>query len=413
LSALSRPGPAAVSLFRCECPSSNTRSTLLTLSVCGACDEVVEPLQFNASRTVDQGSWDRHVAALGGSVFHTHAWAAFLRRSRGSEPVFVSWVNTSGEVAAIALGSFRSPTQSRLGRAALALSFDAPPATAPGAAAPSVEKLAAWARDEGAIALVLGSFDGANRSWRGELHDCDERIEFLAAPGGEHELWRRMRKGSRSAVRRAERLGVEVERVGEPHVARFVALFASTVERLRTTKRVSLGHVNSRTFADGLEVLLASQRARLYLARVDGEHVGGCFFGVEGRSAYYLFNGSSATALRVGATPLMLLRALSEFSEEGMNTINLGGVPASAREPSSPDHGLYAFKLGLGAEPSLCRGGQLRLRPIRYALLDIARSVRATGFWRSAAMGRDARFGRFVRRPANHHAGSSGRGSPV
>jgi lipid II:glycine glycyltransferase (peptidoglycan interpeptide bridge formation enzyme) len=68
---------------------------------------------------------------------------------------------------------------------------------------------------------------------------------------------------------------------------------------------------------------------------------------------------------------------MTDLSAEGFDRINLGGVPATARDPASPDHGLYTFKLGLGGEPTPCVGGRLRLRPIRLALFDLARSVRA------------------------------------
>jgi lipid II:glycine glycyltransferase (peptidoglycan interpeptide bridge formation enzyme) len=160
--------------------------------------------------------------------------------------------------------------------------------------------------------------------------------------------------------------------------------------RLRRDKRVALGNVDTNRFTAGLRVLLGSGRARLYLARFDNEYVAGCVFGVAGGNAFYLYNGSSETALRVGATPLTLLRAMTELSEEGFERINLGGVPASARDPASPDHGLYTFKLGLGGEPALCRGGRVSLRPIRLTLFDLARSVRARTIRRSPIRDSDA-----------------------
>jgi hypothetical protein len=317
------------------------------------------------------------VAALDGSIFHTHAWASFVSHDRGGQPVFVRWVDTGGHVAALAVGSLKSPLQGRLASAALALSFDAPPAVADDVSTPCVNPLGEWAHGKGAVALVLGSFDGGERSWEGDLRDRDERIEFLAPPADELELWRRMRKGSRSAVRRAERRGVEVERAGQTHAGRFADLFASTVARLKREKQVVLGEVDTNNFETGLAALLAADGARLYLASLHGESIGGCVFGVQGTRAYYLFNGSSKTGLSVGATPLTLLRAMTELSADGITAINLGGVPGSARDPASPDHGLYAFKLGLGGEPLLCRGGRLRLRPVRLALFDLARSIRA------------------------------------
>ena len=241
---------------------------------------------------------------------------------------------------------------------------------------PSLESVAAWARSQGAVALALNSFDSGGRSWQGDLHDCNERIEFLAPPGDERELRRRMRRQG-AALNRAGRLGVEIARGDEAQASRFAQLYASTVARLKENKGVALGSINTHRFAGGLSALLSSRRARLYLARLDGEYIAGCVFGVAGENAYYLYNGSTETALRVGATPMTLLMAMTELSEDGFKRINLGGVPSSARHPDSPDHGLYSFKLGLGAEPVVCRGGRVRLRPIRLTLLEMARSISA------------------------------------
>jgi hypothetical protein len=349
--------------------------------------QVVELQRFQTCGQVDPPDWDRHVAALGGSVFHTHAWAMFLRHGLGGQPVFARWMDAAGEVAAVAVGSFRSPIQGKLGRVALTLSFDAPPTVAKSASMPSLESVVAWARRQGAVVLALNSFDSGGRSWRGDLHDCNERIEFLARPGDERELRRRMRRQG-AALNRAERLGLEIDRGDEAQAFRFAELFASTVARLKEDKGVALGSVNTHRFAAGLSALLASKRARLYLARLDGEYVAGCVFGVAGENAYYLYNGSTETALRVGATPMTLLRAMTDLSEDGFERINLGGVPSSAREPGAPDHGLYSFKLGLGGEPVICRGGRVRLRPIRLTFLEIARSISAGRIRRERGMDR-------------------------
>jgi Acetyltransferase (GNAT) domain len=337
---------------------------------------VAEALRLEATHDVDPQTWDERVAALDGSVFHTHAWAMFLQRDRGGRPVFVRWVDAAGEVCALAIGLLRTPLKGRLGRAVLTVSFDAAPAVADGAARPHIDSLVDWARSEKAVLLTLDSFDSGARPWHGDLHDRAERIEFLVPPSSEQELRRRMRR-TRAAVHRAERLGVEVESVGETHVPAFARLFDSTLTRLRREKGVALGGVDPNRFTESFNALLSAERARLYLARLDDEYVAGCVFGIAGPNAFYLYNGSSETALRVGATPFILLRAMTDLSEEGFTRINLGGVPATAQKPASPDHGLYTFKLGLGGEPSPCLGGRLTLSRTRLRLLDLARSVRA------------------------------------
>jgi len=331
-------------------------------------------MAFDVVDDVDPWMWDRSVTELRGSVFHTYAWAASLRELHGGRPVFVRWLDSNGGVTAVAVGSVRVPTLGRLGRAALTVTFDSPPACARGSSA-SVEPLAAWARREGAIQLTLGSFDGGERSWCSGLRDRHERLEFIARPGSETEVRKRMRR-QHNALERAERLGVEVSLGDVSRTLDFAHLYATTVRRLRNTKGVALGEVSTGRFAAAVEVLITSKRGRLYLASLDGELIAGCFFGSVGDSAYYLFNGSTDTALRVGATPSVIFRAVTDLSSQGFAKINLGGVPASARERTSPDHGLYVFKRGLGTQPVLCQGGRIRLRAGRAALFDVARRFR-------------------------------------
>jgi hypothetical protein len=303
----------------------------------------------------------------------------FLRHQRGGQPVFARWLNDAGEVVAIAVGSLSSPIKSRLGRMAIVVSFDAPPAIGEDGSMPSIEPLVSWARHEGVIELKLGSFEGGGRPWHGDLRNCHERIEFRASPGDERELQRRMGRDRRQRILRAKRHGVQVERADEAQAALFADLFASMAARLERKKHVNLGSTDTLRFTAGLEGLLASRRGRLYLARLDKEYVAGIFFGVAGRTAYYLYNGSTDTALRVGATPLTIFHAMTDFSEEGIERINLGGVPATARDPSSQDHGLFTFKLRLGTEQVECRGGRVPLRPFRLKLFDVARTIRARG----------------------------------
>jgi lipid II:glycine glycyltransferase (peptidoglycan interpeptide bridge formation enzyme) len=256
-------------------------------------------------------------------------------------------------------------------------SLPAEPAVAADPAAASIEPLAAWARRNGALSLNLGSLEGGGRRWGGQVDDGEERIEFVVSPADRSELLRRMRTMARRGARRAERHGVVIERGLEGDTPVFARLFESTIARLKRDKDIHVGRFDKQRFASNLAMLITSQHGRLYLARLEDDYVGGCFFGVAGTSAYYLYNGSTESALRVGATPLTLLQAMTDFSEEAFTRINLGGVPASARQETSPDHGLYEFKLGLGTEPVECHGGRVRLRPVRLKLLDVASSLRA------------------------------------
>jgi lipid II:glycine glycyltransferase (peptidoglycan interpeptide bridge formation enzyme) len=170
---------------------------------------------------------------------------------------------------------------------------------------------------------------------------------------------------------------LEVTAGGIADLPAFVDLYASTVERLKREKKdTDLGDVPKERLVAALGKLVAADRGRLYLVGNDGKSVAGCFFGVSRASAFYLFNGSTEAALQTGGTPLIMLRALTALSEAGVSRINLGGVPATAADPASPDHGLYTFKRGLGGEPVVCHGGQVQVRPVRATLFDLAKQIR-------------------------------------
>jgi lipid II:glycine glycyltransferase (peptidoglycan interpeptide bridge formation enzyme) len=186
-----------------------------------------------------------------------------------------------------------------------------------------------------------------------------------------------MRKGTRGSIKRAEKLGVEVRRTDAPDdLLAFAKLYKETLDRLERKKGVRAAAVDPFQLAASLQLLTSSGTGRLYLAFAEGAEITGCFFTTFNRSAYYLLNGANGRALQIGGTPLTLLKALEDFAHEGFTRINLGGVAAEAASPASPDHGLYAFKLGLGTSPVSCTSGRLLVRPLRASAVKLALKVR-------------------------------------
>jgi len=101
-------------------------------------------------------------------------------------------------------------------------------------------------------------------------------------------------------------------------------------------------------------------------------------FTVFGSRAFYLSGGANELGRETGAMTAVLYRAMCHFSAAGLGCINLGGVPPDSHLESSPDHGLYRFKCGMGAEPSPCRDAEIVVHPIRRRLLRAARASRST-----------------------------------
>jgi hypothetical protein len=334
-------------------------------------------LRLLVSDAVNPSDWDAQVVALGGTLFHSSAWARYRCGDGTGRPLFFRWYGDSpSEPAAVGLGIERPGPATLVGRLASRVDFDSPPAS-PEDGRDYVTSIAHWARgSRSVVEITLGSFD-ARTTWSpGGPPRPVRRIEFLVDPGPREELLRRIRSGSRGSIRQAQKHGVRVEVAEAPSQLRgFASLYQTMLRRLERTKGIPMPAVKPAVFAKTLSILVEERRARLYLASLDDELLAGCFFGTFNRAAFYLFNGSTDRALKTGATPLILLTALEELSADGVERINLGGVPFEAQAPESSDHGLYEFKLGFGTRPVVRLSGSLATRRARALAVKAARKA--------------------------------------
>jgi Acetyltransferase (GNAT) domain len=258
-----------------------------------------------------------------------------------------------------------------LGRVAVRLQIDSPPASAL-RGIDLLSPLLAWTRSRNSIVEVsLGSFDPRGSWYVNPLPQASERLEFLLSPASREELIRGMRKGARLSIRKAERIGLQATLGDERDTASFAVLYRQTLARLHQRKGVPRARFDPRPLAD----LIQAEAARLYIAREGSEMLAGLVFGCFGDGAYYLLNGAGPRALETGAVAFTLAYALADLSKRGFQRLNLGGVSAEARDPESSDHGLYAFKAGLGARPVACVSGRVVCRPGRSAAIGFARRI--------------------------------------
>lgn len=319
---------------------------------------------------IDSGRWDAAAELAGGSPFHCHAWGAYRAALSGGRPLYVSWARGDRAASTLAVGLLRRPAPG-----IQVVEFDAMPACGSQAGPQAIAPLIEWSRRHGVVEVRLGSFGWASASatWASD----PGRIEFLVKPGEPDELRRRMRKGARGSISRAQRLGLEGSLADASAVDEFVDLHAMTLERLRSTKEVGTA-INRPALSHALGTLIGAGRARLYMARGDDPAVCGALFVCFCRTAYYLLNGASEAARSSGAMAYLLHFALADLSAAGFTSLNLGGTGGSSVRPSSPDHGLYEFKAGLGGQPVPCPPEQrLILRPaLDAAFRTVRRLVR-------------------------------------
>ena len=316
--------------------------------------------------------WDRWVQELGGGPFHCTGWARYRASSAHKQALFFAWyLPGSLHPVAVALGvdsSLPGPFRAR------SVEFDAPPATRLDARR-LVGAVQRWMRSQRGVADAwLGSFD-ANQAWTGAV-GSPTRIELRVTPAPEDELAGRMRTLARRSLRRARESGIEVD-ANSAELGGFVNLYGETLERLRRTKDVSTALGDRDIEVRRLTRLRQDGVARLFLACEHGTPVAGALFTVFARRAFYLSGGTNDAGRRTGAMTAVLHRAISEFSAAGFVCVNLGGVSAGAPLPSSPDHGLYAFKRGMGAVAHPCHDSRIVVRPARCRLVQGARDTRS------------------------------------
>jgi hypothetical protein len=328
-------------------------------------------LSVVAADATDHHARDREVAACGGTVFHTAAWARYRCADGRGSPLFLQWQRARAAPAvAVALAIVRPPRRSARGHVAASLQIDGPPC-APGAGEDFVTPLVAWARRRPAfVEIRLGSYDERVAWQPGAPPRPHVRLELVVTPERGVDPLDAMRKMARRAIRRAERRGVTVgPATAMEDLDALASLYAGTVARLRETKGVVVQIPPHGEIVRSLRVLVASGAGHALLAREGGRAVAGCAFAVHEGAAYHLFNGASRDGLDAGAVPLTFLTALRRYAASGYDRVNLGGVAGDAQAPESPDHGLYEFKAGLGGQPVRCTSGHVVLGRLRSALI--------------------------------------------
>jgi lipid II:glycine glycyltransferase (peptidoglycan interpeptide bridge formation enzyme) len=173
----------------------------------------------------------------------------------------------------------------------------------------------------------------------------------------------------------AEKKGVRVQ------ASRDVATFARLA--LATGQRQGVHLPAVAYYEAALEIFGPSDDVRLYLAEHEGDVLGGIMIFRFGKTAYYLFGGSSDRKRELMPNYLLHWQAMLDFRALGCDTYDWWGIP----EEPAPDHpwfGLYRFKTGFGGETvryvglyeHVLRPGPLKLeRRLQQLKAKVARPI--------------------------------------
>ena len=139
----------------------------------------------------------------------------------------------------------------------------------------------------------------------------------------------------------AERKGVSVQATRD--VATFARLTAITA------KRQGIHLPDVAYYQSALDLFDRRDEVRLYFAYHEGDVLGGIMVFRFGKTAYYLFGGSTDNKRELMPNYLLHWQAMLDFRAMGCETYDWWGIP----EEPAPDHpwfGLYRFKTGFGGE---------------------------------------------------------------
>ncbi len=153
---------------------------------------------------------------------------------------------------------------------------------------------------------------------------------------GFNQLWRRN-------IRKAEKLGVEVELGTRDDLARFHPVYVETAARDGFTPR---GLVYFQRMWDALNAE-DPDRLRLYLARHEGEVVAATTMVTVGEHAWYSYGASTTASRNVRPSNAVQWRMICDSIDSGCSVYDLRGISDNL---TAGDHllGLVQFKVGTG-----------------------------------------------------------------
>ena len=182
---------------------------------------------------------------------------------------------------------------------------------------------------------------------------------------GMNQLWRRN-------IKKAAKLGVEVQAGTVDDLPAFHALYVETAERDHFTPR-PLAY-----FTTMFRALLAedADRIRLYLARHEGDLVAATTWVRVGEHAWYSYGASSNAKREVRGSNAIQWRMIRDAREAGATVYDLRGI-TEGLEVDDPHLGLIQFKVGTGGEAVEYLGEwDLPLNKLIYKAFDLYMSRR-------------------------------------
>jgi hypothetical protein len=329
-------------------------------------DLVVEPLA-----SAPDANWDETVAGLGGYVFHSRAFGMACAEL-GESPLFLV-LRRHGRDVGYALASAVRTRLRPLGWARDVLQLASPPVLLPEVTkAEAVEALEVFARSHRYGHVHIDSFGDprvedpfpAESDRIRRLPRLDHRVSI--GPDFATTL-SRMATAHRRKIRKALTAPFTFEEQSTPEGAlRMHAVHEETFVRRHALGQKETHAWRIEDFRRRMDAYLRQGIIRFHFTVLDGETLSAMGTMSFGRTSYYLVGGTTREGYERDAAYAMFAHTFQRLITEGITEFNLGGTGFDAREESSPDHGLYRFKVGYGGRAFDCAHVHMRVIPWRW-----------------------------------------------
>ncbi len=294
---------------------------------------------------------------MGGNAFHGAGWGGVVA-GLGGEPWFLEFLS-DGEPAGYAVAWGARSRRPFVGRRRSELLLNTTPLLRAGVElGDAADALREFARAQRFGWLECSAYASLRPAATESLRDLgfavNRRLEF-AVPLG--ETLEATLAGMSSTHRRNVRKGMDqgfAFRENSTHDG------AMTLRRLQDTtyaRRWEMGQTHAQPIPDDeyartMDAWLRAGGIRFWFLEHDGRPLSALGILVYGRRAYYLVGGTAADGYTLRAPFGAFGHVMRELCAAGVTELHLGGVPSGAEDEQHPDHGLFRFKRGFGAEPT-------------------------------------------------------------
>lgn len=175
----------------------------------------------------------------------------------------------------------------------------------------------------------------------------------------EDDIFMSMRQNTRNCIRRAYRHGVTVRDVPIEYLPDWYELYRQTAARKNITAHrydyfyslfTAAESYSCRTDENSIAPVF-----KLLMATQGGDILSGMILGIHGKTAYYLYAGSSMKKRHFMPNYRLLWEAIKIARSMGCSRYDLFGIPPN-NDPGHVQHGLYTFKTGFGGNIIHYRG---------------------------------------------------------